>query len=318
MSRRGWVLFAVMSVIWGIPYLMIKVAVEEVSVPMVVFARTAISAAVLLPLALRGGGGQLRELRPYWRPLLAFAVIEMIIPWWLLSDAERRISSSMAGLIIAAVPVLAVIMSRLIGDTERLSTTRWVGLAVGFAGVAVLVSPELGAGGDTWAVVEVLLVALGYAIAPLIAAHWLKDVAALPMIAVCLGLAAVLYTPAAILTWPDTVPSTQVLHRHRVHRVLRADPRGRPGPRGGVYLRQPGRCGRRRGGHPRRTAHRSDHRVVRPDPGRLAAGDHPATRRGATRGTGPGPRRSRRPGRGQLRRTVKAGNQSPTEGTRRT
>ncbi|MCI0686132.1 MAG: DMT family transporter [Sporichthyaceae bacterium] len=211
MSRRGWVLFAVMSVIWGIPYLLIKVAVEGVSVPMVVFARTAIGAAVLLPLALRGGGAQLGALRPYWRPLLAFAAIEMIIPWWLLSDAERRISSSMAGLIIAAVPVLAVILTRLIGAAERLSATRWTGLALGFAGVAVLVSPELGNGGDTWAIVEVLLVALGYAIAPLIAAHWLTDVAALPMTAVCLGFAALLYTPAAIVTWPDAMPSTQVL-----------------------------------------------------------------------------------------------------------
>ena len=215
MSRRGWVLFALMSVIWGIPYLLIKIAVEGVSVPVVVFARTAIGAAVLLPLALRGrtvGGpmGLVAELRPYWKPLLAFATIEMIVPWWLLSDAERHISSSMAGLIIAAVPVLAVVMSRLFGVTERLSATRWTGLALGFAGVAVLVSPELG-GGQPGAIVEVLVVALCYATAPLIAARRLNDVPALPMTAACLGFAALLYTPAAIVTWPSSTPSGRVL-----------------------------------------------------------------------------------------------------------
>lgn len=217
MSRRGWVLFALMSVIWGIPYLLIKVAVEGVSVPVVVFARTAIGAAVLLPLALRGRsagglmrGGLVAGLRPYWKPLLAFATIEMIVPWWLLSDAERHISSSMAGLIIAAVPVLAVVMSRLLGDGERLSPIRGIGLALGFAGVAVLVGPELG-NGEPGAIIEVLLVALCYATAPLIAARRLNDVPALPMTAVCLGFAAVLYTPAAVLTWPDVRPSGQVL-----------------------------------------------------------------------------------------------------------
>ncbi|HKA69140.1 MAG TPA: DMT family transporter [Actinomycetes bacterium] len=217
MSRRGWVLFALMGVIWGIPFLLIKVAVEGVSVPVVVFARTAIGAAILLPLALRGrsAGGSMRAglvagLRPYWKPLLAFATIEMIVPWWLLSDAERHISSSMAGLVIGAVPVLAVVMSRLFGDREGLSAVRGTGLAVGFAGVAVLVSPELG-NGEPVAIVEMLLVALCYATAPLIAARWLNEVPALPMTAVCLGFAAVLYTPAAVVTWPDVRPSGQVL-----------------------------------------------------------------------------------------------------------
>src|SRR5690348_17586782 len=82
-SRKGWVLFAVMCVVWGIPYLLIKVAVGEVSVPVVVFARTALGTVVLLPLALRSG--QLSVLRRHWRPLLAFATLEMIVPWGLLS-----------------------------------------------------------------------------------------------------------------------------------------------------------------------------------------------------------------------------------------
>jgi drug/metabolite transporter (DMT)-like permease len=207
-SGRGWVLFASMGVLWGIPYLMIKVAVEGVSVPVLVFVRTAIGAAVLLPLALRAG--RPTWLRERWRPLLAFAVIEIMIPWGLLSDAERYITSSMTGLLIAASPILAVLIGRLTGDAERLGLARWAGLAVGIAGVAVLAAPALG-DGSPWAIVEVLLVALCYATAPIIAARRLSDVPALPMTAVCLGGAALVYAPPAALTWPQSLPDGQVL-----------------------------------------------------------------------------------------------------------
>lgn len=208
LSKRGWVLFALMAFIWGVPYLMIKVAVEGVSNPVLVFARTAVGAAVLLPLALRSG--RIGELRRHWLPLSAFAVIEIVIPWWLLADAEREITSSMTGLLIAASPIITVAVARLSGAGERLSLVRWVGLGVGLAGVAVLAAPEL-TGGSPWAIVEVLLVAVCYATAPQIAARKLQDVPALPMTAVCLGGAALVYLVPAILTWPATLPSTTVL-----------------------------------------------------------------------------------------------------------
>jgi drug/metabolite transporter (DMT)-like permease len=208
-SARGWVLFALMSVIWGVPYLMIKVAVEGgVSVPVLVFARTAVGAAVLLPLALRGG--RMRGLRRHWRPLVAFAAIEIMVPWALLSDAERHLTSSMTGLLIAASPIIAVVAGRLTGDAERLRPIRWVGLGVGLAGVVVLAAPEL-RGGNPWSIAEVLLVAACYATAPLIAARRLGDVPGLPLTAACLTLAALVYTPPAIITWPDVVPSGPVL-----------------------------------------------------------------------------------------------------------
>jgi drug/metabolite transporter (DMT)-like permease len=207
-SRKGWVLFAVMCVVWGIPYLLIKVAVGEVSVPVVVFARTALGVVVLLPLALRSG--QLGVLRRHWLPLLAFATLEMIVPWGLLSQAERRLPSSLAGLLIAAVPIIGVVIARATGGTERLSPLRWAGLIVGLAGVVVLAAPHL-CGGSGLPVAEVLLVALGYATAPLIVARRLADVPALPLTTACLGLAAVVWAPAAILTWPHRVPSGRAL-----------------------------------------------------------------------------------------------------------
>jgi drug/metabolite transporter (DMT)-like permease len=203
------VLFGLMSVLWGIPYLMIKVAVEgDVSVPVLVFVRTAVGAALLLPLALRAG--RPTWLRERWRPLAAFAAIEIVVPWGLLSDAERHLTSSMTGLLIAASPIIAVVVGRLTGDAERLGPARWAGLAVGLAGVAVLAAPALD-GGSPWAVAEVLLVAACYATAPIIAARRLADVPALPMTAVCLAAAALVYTPPAILTWPAALPAPQVL-----------------------------------------------------------------------------------------------------------
>lgn len=208
MSRRGWILFSVMCVVWGIPYLLIKIADGGVSVPMIVFARTGLGALLLLPAALRSRG--LGMLRARWRPLAAFAVLEMIASWGLLSLAERRLPSSLAGLLIAAVPVIGVIAARLTGGTERLGARRWAGLLAGLSGVALLAAPDL-AGGSGWAIGEVALVAVGYATAPLVAARKLADVPALPMTAACLSATALVYAPAAALTWPRHVPVGRVL-----------------------------------------------------------------------------------------------------------
>ncbi|TDC82060.1 DMT family transporter [Actinomadura sp. 7K507] len=208
MSRRGWVLFALMGVLWGIPYLMIKVAVEEVSVAMVVFARTALGAAVLLPLAVRAG--RLDAVRRHWRPLLAFTAVEILGPWALLSDAETRLTSSMTGLLIAAVPIIGFAVARLTGDSERLGPLRWAGLLVGLTGVGVLAWPHLG-GGSAWAIGEVMLVALGYSIAPIIAARRLQALPTLQVAAFALAIAALVYTGPAVLTRPESMPSGQVL-----------------------------------------------------------------------------------------------------------
>ena len=126
MSRRGWVLFAAMCVLWGIPYLLIKVAVAEVSVAVLVFARTALGALVLLPLAARPGA--VTVVRAHWRALLVFALVEIIGPWALLSDAERVLDSSLTGLLVAAVPIIAVLAGRA-GGRHRTARTAALGRA---------------------------------------------------------------------------------------------------------------------------------------------------------------------------------------------
>ncbi|MFD3499141.1 DMT family transporter [Streptomyces sp. NPDC058676] len=210
MTARGWFLFSLMGVVWGIPYLLIKVAVDApLSPSMVVFTRCALGAAMLLPFAIRQGGLP-ATVRTHWRPMLAFACIEIIGPWWTLTDAERHLSSSTAGLLIAGVPIVGVALARFFGDTERLGARRVVGLGLGLAGVGVLTIPHL-TGGDARSLAEVLVTVIGYATAPLIAARYLKNIPTLQLIAPCLTLAALVYAPAAALTRPAELPSNEVL-----------------------------------------------------------------------------------------------------------
>jgi drug/metabolite transporter (DMT)-like permease len=140
----------------------------------------------------------------------AFAVAEVILPWLLLSAAERRLSSSLSGLLVAAVPVIGVGVARLAGDGEPLTAVRWAGLAVGLGGVALLMGPGA-SGGGTWPVLLVLGTAACYAVGPVIAERKLAGADGLAVTAACLGLATVVYAPPAALTWPHTLPSAQVL-----------------------------------------------------------------------------------------------------------
>lgn len=207
MTRRGWLLFAAMSVLWGIPYLLIKVAVDELSPPVLVFLRTVLAALLLLPYA--AATGALSALRGHWRMVLAFTVLELTAPWLLLTDAETRLSSSVAGLLVAAVPLVAAVLSRVLGHDDRLDRNRTVGLLVGVAGVGVLLGIDLR--GDLWSAAEMGLVVLGYGSAPLIASRRLSAVPGVAVTAAALTFTALFYLPFAIARRPDHVPSGQAI-----------------------------------------------------------------------------------------------------------
>ena len=206
-------MFVAMSVIWGLPYLLIKVAVGGVSVPVLVLARVGLGAVMLLPIALRRR--QLASIKPVWPWLMLFALVEIIMPWYALSEAERGISSSLTGLLIASVPIIIAVLSLFVRGGDRLSPVRWAGLLIGLGGVAMLAGPHLvgssAGGGAARSVAEVLFVALCYATGPLIANTKLTEVPPVAMTAVCLVLAAVVYAPLAALNWPSAVPSASVL-----------------------------------------------------------------------------------------------------------
>jgi drug/metabolite transporter (DMT)-like permease len=208
MNRRGAVLFAAMCLIWGVPYLMIRVAVRELAPVTLVFFRTAIGAALLVPFA-----AWRRELRPllaHWWPLLAYTVMEVVIPWVLLARAETKLTSSLTGLLIAAVPLVGAVVVGLTGARERQGRRRWLGLLVGIGGVAALVGLDVGQINGL-AVVEVFGVAVCYAIGPIILSRRLNDAPALGVVAASLILATVIYAPFAALRWPSSVPSAHVL-----------------------------------------------------------------------------------------------------------
>lgn len=208
MSRRGWLLFAAMGVIWGVPYLLIKVAVADLSPASLVFLRTATGVLVLLPIA--AARGSIAPLRAHWRWILVYTVVEVAVPWLLLSDAERHISSSLAGLLIAAVPFIGALLALVTGGEDRLDTRRLTGLLVGFFGVATLVGFDL-SGGSLGAVGEIAVVTVGYALGPMIIARRLRGVPAVGVVAASLVLTAIAYAPVGVLQLPRHAPSLQVV-----------------------------------------------------------------------------------------------------------
>jgi drug/metabolite transporter (DMT)-like permease len=208
MSRRGALLFAAMCVIWGVPYLLIRVAVRELTPATLVFGRTAIAALLLLPAAaLRH---ELRPLLRCWAPLLAFAAVEVAIPWVLLARAETKLTSSLTGLLIAAVPLVGALIVTLTGERERLGRRSWLGLAIGIAGVAAIVGLDVGQV-NVLALVEVAVVAVGYAVGPIILTRRLAGVPALGVVAASLAISALVYAPVAAAQWPAALPSAHVL-----------------------------------------------------------------------------------------------------------
>jgi drug/metabolite transporter (DMT)-like permease len=205
-SARAWALFATVSVIWGMPYLFIKIAVEEISPSLLAWSRLALAAVVLLPLAWKLGA--LRGLRERWRILTLFAAVEMAVPWPLLGFGEIHISSSLAAILVATVPLFVALLATRFDHAERPTATRLVGMLVGLAGVVALVGIDLGGQGDELlGALAVLLVAFLYAIGPMIVKRRLSDVDPLGPVAASLGIAALLLTPFALADLPDSTPS---------------------------------------------------------------------------------------------------------------
>ena len=207
MTRRGLVLFAAMSVIWGIPYLFIRIAVDEITPAVLVFGRTAIATAILLPFAL------LRlDLRPVvarWRWVVAFAVIEIAIPWVLLATAEQQLSSSLTGLLIAGTPLAGVVIAYVSGG-DRLGRTALFGLLLGLVGVIAIVGADFRVD-DAGSLLALLGVVICYALGPAILARRLGGLPSLGIMALSLAGTALLYAPVAAAQWPATTPSRDVL-----------------------------------------------------------------------------------------------------------
>src|SRR3989440_3984537 len=197
-----------MCVIWGIPYLMIRVAVRELAPVTLVFFRTGLAALLLVPLAAHR-----RELRPllaHWRPLLAYTAIEVALPWLLLARAETKLTSSLTGLLIAGVPLVGALIVSLSGERERLGGQRWVGLLVGLGGVAAIVGLDLGHV-NALALVEIALVAVCHAVGPIILSPRLSTAPPLGVVAASLALTAGADAPLVAFRWPGGLPAAHLV-----------------------------------------------------------------------------------------------------------
>jgi drug/metabolite transporter (DMT)-like permease len=208
MTRRGLFLFIAMSVIWGVPYLFIRIAVSDMSPVVLVFARTAIGGLILLPIAL--ARGEVRGLLKSWLPLVAFAAVEVGIPWFMVSSAEQKISSSLAGLLISAVPLVGVLIATALGNREHLSLTSVAGLLLGVVGVSAIVGFDLKASG--WLPLAAMaVVVVGYSAGPAILSRYLSGQPAVGVNAVALTLCAIVYAPLAALKWPHSLPPVDAI-----------------------------------------------------------------------------------------------------------
>ncbi len=204
MSRRGVILFLSLGLIWGLPYLLIKVSVEYLSPEVIVFLRVFLAAIILLPIVIKRG--YLRQLKGHWKWVFIFAIVEIAFPFGALTFAEIKLSSSMTGLLIAAVPIVSAIFAWRLGIDDRITGNRVFGLAIGILGVASLVGLDV-TGGEIISAALLAITVIGYALGPIIVSQKLSQAPALAAIAMAMVINSVIYAPLAFISRPnETVP----------------------------------------------------------------------------------------------------------------
>ena len=211
MTRKGWLLFIAISLIWGVPYFFIKIAVRELDPVVIVCTRAAIGAVVLLPLA--ASQKMLRPLLSRWPILLAFSLIHMAGSFMLITYGEQFIPSSLASLLIAANPLLVALIALGFVKSERINGPRLVGLLIGMLGLVVLLGFEVGSNGRQMiGVAFLLLAALGYAVGALLLKH--SPLAELPRIGIAAAecsITTVVLLPLTVTHFPTSIPSVKVI-----------------------------------------------------------------------------------------------------------
>jgi drug/metabolite transporter (DMT)-like permease len=205
-DRRAALVFMLVSALWGAPYLLIKIAVGGLSPELIVFARTAVGALVLLPLAARTG--RLEGLRPRWRWLMLLGAIEMAVPFTLITAGERHIPSSLAGILVASAPLFVALIAVRISPAERPRGAGLLGLAAGFAGVVVLLGLDVRGGGAALvASFAVLLAAVLYAIAAHVLNARFRDVSPIGVMGAVMAFAALILLIPSALSLPSSAPT---------------------------------------------------------------------------------------------------------------
>lgn len=197
------------GLIWGVPYFFTEFALASFSTPSIIWLRVTVGALVLIPLALRSG--DLKKAIKYWPFVLAFAVIEMVGPWFLIPEAQRSVSSGLASLIITTVPFFGILIVGLRGDKSVWHPKTLLGLILGGIGVIGLIGIDvLRDNLELLPILMLLLAALGYSIAPIIVADKLRDVPMFAVIALSLAMVSVIYAIPAAITLPSEIPQASL------------------------------------------------------------------------------------------------------------
>ena len=211
MNSRARASFAAMSLIWGVPYLFIKVAVDDGVPPaFLAWVRVVLGGAVLLALAW--SAGVLGPLRGRWRWLAVFAVIEIVLPFPLIAAGEQHVDSSLAAIIVAAAPLFVALLALRFDDSERVSGSRLAGLLLGLAGVVALVGIDAtGSREEALGAGAILLSAFCYAVGPMLLKRHLADLDPRASMGAALAIAALILTPPSLLAPPTATPSASAL-----------------------------------------------------------------------------------------------------------
>jgi len=210
MSRRNWFLFLFVGFIWGIPYLLIKVAVEELSPPVIVFSRVAIGAAILIPIAMKRGS--LVPAIKAWKYVIPYAIGEMIGPWFLITAAEQKMTSGLAGLLVATVPIWSTILASFHGDKTVWHHKRLLGILIGFIGIILVVGIERFSGRQSIvAIAMIIIAAIGYSWAVTMITAKVPHIEPMSINGVAMVLTAIVYLPFVFLNAPEHMPSAKVL-----------------------------------------------------------------------------------------------------------
>jgi drug/metabolite transporter (DMT)-like permease len=211
MSRKALLLFLATGLAWGIPYFFIQIALEDFSSYSIIFIRVLIGAAIMVPLALNSGA--LKIALKHWKWVLFFAVIEMIIPWWFITEAGKHISSGLTALLIATVPMFGVVVASLVGDKTIRNPKTLFGMAIGFAGVVGLVGIDSLQGiiDPIW-VGAVILAAIGYAVAPAVIAYKIGFVPTTGVISLSMVFVGMAYLVPALTQLPQEIANVPSLN----------------------------------------------------------------------------------------------------------
>jgi drug/metabolite transporter (DMT)-like permease len=202
MSRRAYFHFAVSGLFWGIPYLLMKVAVADIPPAVIVCGRVLIGAAILIPIAIHQK--VLMDAIRGWRFVLPYAIFEMMIPWILITNAEKKISSGLAGLLIATVPIWSTIFASMSGDKTVWHSKRLVGMLVGFIGLIGLVGYESIIGSsDPLSIAMMLVAAISYSYAVNTISQKLPDVSGIAINGLAMVITSIAYAPLMIVQFPE-------------------------------------------------------------------------------------------------------------------